>query len=393
MTTIGLFEPSYHHFLIPPMATVALEAADNVTIFTTEENRDHAVAAMDDAAAGSCKWVRKSEDESFRSLFEQVEQATAELDVVWTITPYGPPEIAQEQLMFSPRCPSVTLLHDTSRFAAPKRQLLSKLFSLSIGSVDEYLPASVRGRAWNQSGEYLAPYILDNYDCVLPLYPSITEYVEQVVKPDAIVDWFLYDFYRPNAAINHEHLQITIPGRVTETIRNYGVLFDSLDNLSIARERLTVCLLGSPTGTSGDQIISECERYERRGYNIQYYPSDEWIPAANFDHQMARTDLIFAPISIRGERTKGGGNRIRGKTITSGAIADAVRIGRPLVMPEEFTVTPEFEGLITTYESSTDATKLIESWVSSETTRQKLQQRAEHAARQFSLEKQAQRFE
>lgn len=392
MVTVGLFEPSNHPFLIPPMTLIALEAADDVIIFTTDENQERAMT-LDDNIIEACEWVIKKKDDSFKSFFSHVEQATTELDIIWTITPHGPPEVAQELLAFSPRCPAITFLHASSRFLPPRHKIFSKVFVTNVKSLGQYLPAPVRGRAWNQAGEYLTPHILNNFDCVLPLYPPIAEYVKQNVKPDAIVDWFLYDFYRPEAATDHEHLQITVPGRVNESIRDYDVLFDVLDGVNNARDCLTICLLGRPRGASGERIINRCKHYERRGYSIQYYPSDEWVPAEEFAHQMARTDLIFAPINIRGQRNGRGGYRIKGRTITSGAVADAIHIGRPLVMPEEFTVAPEFEELITTYESRADATALLESWASSTTTRQELQQRAESAAQQFSLEKQAQRFE
>jgi len=393
VTTVGLFEPSYHHALIPPMAAIANEAAGNVRIFTTEENRDHAAGAMDNTAGEAYEWIVKDNDESFRSFFERVERATLELDVIWTITPYGAPAITQELLTFSPRCPAVTFLHDTSRFVPPNHRLLSELFAWHIKAFSGYLPAPVRGRAWNQAGQYLVHHILNNYDCVLPLYPPIAEYVEHTVEPDALVDWFLPEFHRPPTAEAQDCLQITVPGRVTKTLRNYDLLFELLDTVNNARERLSICLLGSPVDPSGKDIIDRCERYEQRDYDIHYYPSHEWIPAVEFTRQMARTDLVFSPVNIRGENKKGGGNRIRGRTITSGAIGDAVRIGRPLVMPDEFTVAPEFKKLITTYEGSADAATLIESWVASVTTRQELQQEAERTAQQFSLKRQAARFE
>ena len=393
MTAVGLLEPSYHRALIPPLATIAHKATSDVTVFTTEENHEHATAAMDDDVAESCAWVVKAEDESFQSFFEQVERATAEFDVFWTITPYGPPEVAEELLTFAPRCPAITHLHASSRFVAPKHQLCSEMFTYFIQSFGSYLPAPIRGRSWNQLGTYLAHHILDNYDCVLPLYPPITKYVEEIIEPDALVDWFLPEFHQPGTTINHDRLQITIPGRVSTSLRNYDLLFDVLDGMSGAPEELRLSILGRATDESGEQVIERCERYEQSGYDIQYYPSGEWIPADEFKDQMNQTNLIFAPINTIRENYCYNHDRIKGRTATSGAIGDAVRIGRPLVMPEEFTVAPEFEELITTYESSTDATALIESWVASETTRRELKQRAESAAQQFSLENQATRFE
>ena len=394
MVTLGLFEPSHrHHYLLPSMAAIAQRADSDVTIFTTQEGYEHSMGTMDDAVAESCGWVLKSDDESFRAFFEQVERATTEIDVIWTITPYGPPEIAQELLTFSPHCASATLVHASSRFAPPNHRTIGDWFSFFVKSFGQYLPTPIRGRAWNQLGEYLNQHILDNYDCVLPLYPSITEYVEKIIQPDALVNWFLPEFYRPNAITNHDRLQITVPGRVTTSLRDYDLLFDVLDGMNDAQQNVRITILGRATDESGEQVIERCEHYEQSGYDIQYYPSGEWIPAEEFASRMAQTDLIFAPVNIYGEREKVSGNRVKGRTITSGAIGDAVRIGRPLMMPEEFTVAPEFEELITTYESSADATAIVESWTSSESVRQEQQRQAERAARRFSIEKQAERFE
>lgn len=375
------------------MATIAQEITSDVTVFTTEENYEHATASMDDDAVNACQWVVKKADESFRSFFARVEQATAKLDVIWLITPYGPSEVVQEILAFSPQCPAVTLLHASSRFVPANQQLFSKVFARTVTLLSDYLPAPVRGRSWNQAGKYLAPHILNSYDCVLPLYPPVTEYVEQNVKPDAIVDWFLPEFHRPPTAVDHERLQITVPGRIKRSLRDYEVLFEILDELAAERDELTVCLLGRPVGEYGKQVIERCKRYERQGYNIQYYPDGDWISGEEFAHQMARTDLVFAPIVVRQKSWAFNRDRIKGQTATSGVIGDAVRIGRPLVMPEEFTVASEFEDLITTYEDSTDAAALIESWVASEATRQELHRGAERTARQFNLKRQAARFE
>jgi len=375
------------------MATIAHEVTDSVTMFTTEENREHAVAALDDAVAEACEWVVKTGDESHRSFFERVERATAELDVLWTITPYGSSDILQEMLDFSPRCPSIAFLHATSRFVPPKYPIGAEVLTSCVSGIGHYLPGPARYRVWKWLSAYLSPQLIAKYDCVLAVYPPVAEYVKQKISPDATVDWYLYNFYHPNATIDHRRLQVTVSGRVKRELRDYNVVFDVLDRVSDARDHLTVCFLGRPIGEFGEQIIDRCGQYEKRGYDIQYYPNGEWISAEEFAHQMAQTDLLLSPDNIKGDSGSGRRDPTRGQTKTSGAIADAVHIGRPLVMPQDFTVAPEFEELITTYKDSTDVAALIESWVSSETTRQELQQRAENSAQQFSLEKQADRFE
>lgn len=375
------------------MVTIAHEATGNVTVFTSEENRDHAVAALDDTTIKACTWIVKRKADSYRAFFKQVEQATTTLDVLWTITPYGHSEIVDGMSSFPPKCPSATFVHASSRFVPPRHPLVGDMVFPLVKWLNRCWPGPLPSRAMSQVAPYLAPRLIREYDSVITLYPTIVEFVEQHVESDALIDWFLPEFHRPNAAVDHGKLQITVPGRVNSSLRNYDLLFDVLDEIDGARDQLTVCLLGQPLGNSGERIIRRCERYDERGYDIQYYPSGGWVPEEEFAHQLAKTDLIFAPINIRGETGNRGQDRVRGRTITTGTIGDAIHIGRPLVMPQEFPVAPEFEDLITTYEGSADATALIESWAASEATRRELQQGAERAVQQFSLEQQAARFE
>ncbi len=375
------------------MATIAHEATGDVTVFTSKKNWDHAVAALDDTLVEACEWVLKGEDESHRSFFARVERATTELDMLWTITPYGDPKVVQAMLSFTPQCASMTFVHASSRYVSPRRSFFDNTFVPLFERFGHHFPGPIQDRVTNRLSPYLAPRLLRQYDSVFALYPSIVPFLEQCVNPDTVVDWFLPEYHHPSSTTNHEGLQITIPGRVSNSFRNYDLLFDILDEIDNTRDRLTVCLLGRPVDDSGERIINRCERYEEHGYDIQYYPSGEWVPEEEFAHQLTHTDLIFAPINIRGETGDRGQDRVRGRTITSGVIGDAVRIGKPLVMPDEFPVTPEFKDLITTYDDGDDATAFIESWLSSEETRQELQLRAERAVQRFSLENQADRFE
>jgi hypothetical protein len=376
MVSIGLFEPSWHPELIAPLTQISLKNAEEVTVITTNENWEVAKNTPRFDPEKVTK-VTNRKSETLQHFFHRVETISEELDILWLVTPFGDVETRKALFNFSPRCNSISFVHEAGRYLKSNHK--KEIFVNKILEKLHIFPKNIENTLWN----HLAPRIahsswIANYDCLVSLYPTIASYMRsRIEKP---VRWLLPEFYRHNPnSKSSERLMITIPGAVSELRRDYSFAFDVLE--ALPPSEICLDLLGT---LKQEDIKNRVSELRAEGYKIKL--TNSWIEPSAFEVRLNEADVIFTPVKMESRS----GKELIGKTKTTGSIGDAVRSGTPIFLPSDFPEASEFEGLIQHYNNKKDIVEDIERMMIDD---EYLNTAAQATAQKFNIRKQSERME
>lgn len=405
--SVGVLELDAHGYLIPPICKLA-SRADRVTVFTTAEIYRDVGPAISGSTADSTEWVLKYAAETFGSYLDRVEAICSnEIDVLLVLTPRGTVVESAYFVDFAPDCATLPILHVTN-FHASSRKLLPDRLAYPLFRTVRTLPVLQALRllgvdiidSWRLLSIVL-PYTRTHWDGVIVFYPPVAEHVAESSTLDMPVHSLfpvVHERCDRESAEREAHdssrLRVTIPGRVTNVHRAYDLVFDCLEAMGTSgKEDVELTLLGPPIGASGRRLIERCRTYNRRGYDVQYFPDDQWIASSVYESTLRRSDVLLAPVRLRHEFSGTNVTEFRGVTMTTGNIHDAIHYGIPLVLPHTFPVDPIISDLVTTYSDEESLANLLTEFLNDSTVLVEQRSDAEACASQFGLENQQRRFE
>lgn len=304
---------------------------------------------------------------------------------------------------FTLDCPTAAFIHVTNFYFHSNPILDARIVVPIISSIIRYtsgfthIDNTFGGDRKCRSISTLLPYIRKNWDAGIVLYPPIVDHAERISGTEIPLYSLLPVVNRdgePEQPPSDEVRRVTIPGRVSNELRNYDPVFRVLDRFDAdLKDSVEIQLLGPPQGESGARIMDRCREYERRVYSVRYYPDTRWLPDEKYERELRRSDIILASLVIPHEVCPATPPETRGKTMTTGNIHDSIRYGIPLLIPDDFNVDPVIEGCVTTYSNETDLVNLLNDFLSDRTRYSQLRSAARECGARFNSAKQRRRFE
>ena len=160
-------------------------------------------------------------------------------------------------------------------------------------------------------------------------------------------------YFAPNATFNFKTpqkdkrnriIKIIIPGRIDLRRRDYNWI-TRLEKFA----HLDINFLGRPYDKNS---FLSAIKIEEKGYIQNFLNNDNFIPTDKFNEEIESCDILFAPI----KKLK---NRQRAIDRNLGALFDAIRYGKPLILPSHQPIPDEIKGSAIIYEDTESLNELL----------------------------------
>lgn len=255
-------------------------------------------------------------------------------------------------------------VHDINNFFCSPLSLHPKKLVRTIGK--RLLRKRASGFIVNASA--MKEYILSHQLTTKPVYwlpPVITQ-----AKPPA---------GRPGVPV------LTVPGSIDEKRRDYHLVLQVFQKLAEALSyKIRLVLAGRPVGVYGEMILAKARELQRLGIDITVYAAE--IPEVLFQDLVSQSSLLWSPLCAS-TAIHDAIEETYGQTKVSGNMYDAIRHGKPLLVPEWLTVPKELESSCIRYGSAEEALRLASHFFLEEDNYLHLSQKAYGNAHYFSLER------
>jgi hypothetical protein len=179
-------------------------------------------------------------------------------------------------------------------------------------------------------------------------------FIDQNVAPTAKLGVIYFRFSDVNRypsmfdqpSLKRPRVTVGLLGSVEGQRRNYDVLFESLVALPVHfREQIEIVVLGRAVGVEATSIL------DRLRICVRVIQIDHVLNEEEFALNGVACTVLLAPL-----RTDKGYGALKG----TGAVADAIYLRRPLILPSTVDAQQEFQNFCHYYTSAADLTKLLQ---------------------------------
>ena len=205
----------------------------------------------------------------------------------------------------------------------------------------------LRGIAHN-AGRWLLQKTVTHYSVLLC---ATKQYIVDNYQPRQIVNTIPGGLYMGETVLKEFEgtLKIVIPGSVDRLRRNYEQIFDLAKSLEIASQQVQIVLLGGAAGSHGQEIVNKAKAFSGKTVFFKVYET-AFVEQEEFDNQLSLSHFIFLPIPYVITKTNEA-DEIYGLTQCSGGFFDAIRHGKPLLLPCHTFISPELAQQCIQYKS------------------------------------------
>ena len=159
------------------------------------------------------------------------------------------------------------------------------------------------------------------------------------------------------SVLNNDRVRLVVPGTVDNKRRNYDDVFLLCELLEEAALPVDVILLGGYNSNYGKAVIAKAKHWEAKFISLKSYDST-LIPQDEYDRVMQDAHFLFCPVQIR-TRICGEVDEVYGVSKSSGALSDAIRHAKPLILPDDYKITASMQAACFRYKSLNEITDLI----------------------------------
>lgn len=235
-----------------------------------------------------------------------------------------------------------TISHHYLLFGVLARMLRKAKTILTIHDANSFFkPApfhSLRG-SLNYTGKKLLAASINGYSTLLT---TTKQYIENNFSPSGQVSCIPGSFFTgitkpfPN---DINSLVMVVPGSVDTKRRNYTSLFALAEQWQSQNRKLEVILLGGARDAAARSILQQLDKLSTPALKFTIY-SQAHISQEEYDRQLTRCDFVFAPLQEKFAEDSALPEQY-GLTKSSGCFFDAVRFGKPLLLPAEICLPDE----------------------------------------------------
>ncbi|MFN2457672.1 MAG: hypothetical protein ABR502_05680 [Chitinophagaceae bacterium] len=232
---------------------------------------------------------------------------------------------------FLKKTKTILTVHDANSFFHPK---FSFHFRKSIRS------AGIKMLTW----------VVPAYTTLLSTTKTLIKEKYGIKKPVYCIPGGIFEKNATNTKEqNIDILKIVIPGSIDKNRRDYDQLFQLIKELEPNKKRIQMVLLGTTIGDYGKEVIEKCKRNSSENINIVFYET-KFIEQNEFDKQMNDSHFVLIPLV---KVTLGENGRLEeyGVTKAAGGFFDAIRFGKPMLIPDYITIPEELKKQVISYTS------------------------------------------
>ena len=382
MARIGLIEIKSRNHELSGLCKISHTARNKVTVFTTRKIFPHVEEELWGKTDGY-EWVLDEENESTYQYLKRIEKiCTDRIDLViikslrdWKF------------VFFQPKCKVLAFIDDLNFWFKDTKSL-----SIYIKKIMDSGNRSDRRLLVNAiTGPIIRRILLSRLNGVIVEYPPFKRYAVENLNYQGKL-YFIPN--RPFEGIsppaNGTKVRFVIPGRIQEVRRDYQLLMRVFARLFAKhKDSIGMDLVGEPVGDYGQGIISNCEGFLSKGYDV-FYPK-QYVPPRTVEEKLTNADVIVSPLQVKYRSSTV--EEIYTVTKPSGIFSDTIKYARPCFVPHTYNLTDEVKTSFLTYKDEDALERLLETLICDRKKLRELQEEALKNSEKFSLEKLQQDFD
>lgn len=372
MKEIGILEYHYHSIFFYAIARICKTKQTNVTLFTTKEI--FSLIENHLKHKEQYKIILKKDNESISSFLKRVELICNEkIDILFVNTIQESCKDLPHYFRFKPNCKMILTVHDANTWLNQKLRI--NLFK-PFATLDTFI-----------SSFFINRYILKKFDAINVIYPPIKDYILDNTSYNKPIFTLPFTFFDNSKIIKDKiedtTIKFVIPGAIVQTRRDHDVVLDAFENLfKKYQSKISLCLLGSPSGAYGQRIIKRCKKMKGKHYNVAIF--EDYVPEKIYDKTLRKCNIIIIPIKLE-SRSLGIIQETFGLTKSSGVVFDAIQYAKPMVVPSKLNIIKELKSSTLKYEHSKDLENTLSEFIEKEDKLEELIKNAYENSKYFSL--------
>lgn len=214
------------------------------------------------------------------------------------------------------------------------------------------------------------------------LLRSMKDYLEQTYHPSQPVYCIPGSIYEDvEHPLNNITLTLVVPGSIDTERRDYSEVLSIGETIEARDLDVKVELLGSPLGEAGRAIVSKA-----RELPAICTHKEKFISQRVYDKALEHCHLVWAPLPTFYKK-KGNRKEKYGVSKSSGSFFDAVRFGKPVLLPASINISPELKEQCITYSDLRELSSILKELSENSDKYNDHKERAEANAWKFSLAK------
>jgi hypothetical protein len=231
------------------------------------------------------------------------------------------------------------------------------------------------------AGKKILAAAVDSYSTLLS---TTQRYIDQVYMPSQpvlVIPGGFFDERKAGVAPAGPAIVVAVPGSVDVQRRDYTELLTALSILKQKNTSIEFVLLGTAREEEAKNVLRSLLCYATEHLRISVYDAP-FVDQHEYDRQLKRCDFVYAPL----QRTFKGDSRkpeIYGLTKSSGCFFDAVRFGKPLLLPGNIHLPDELVPLSIVHHSAEELASFLTAL--KETEKMAYREAAIHNAKRFDL--------
>lgn len=163
--------------------------------------------------------------------------------------------------------------------------------------------------------------------------------------------------FSPRSYTHGQELLVVVPGSIDIKRRNYEDVFSLYQEMKKYPLNIRLVLLGSPPANQLDALKDRLNALStNENTTIEFF--EEHVPTDLFFEYLRKAHFIWAPVQKVFDN-EGESWETYGVTKISGSVYDAIRVGRPLLLPDYYVSDPALLKNALFYRSISDIVKIL----------------------------------
>jgi hypothetical protein len=368
---IGILEIQRHIPVLYNFIKICNIKETDVTIFTTQTIYSRLLSYNLDVS--EFNFIVKKKNETLIGFLKRVKIICNKIDLLFVNTIHTVFFDLIRYINFNPKTKMILVIHHANAWIRP--HLIFRPLQ-PLDTIDTILSSAL-----------IKGFIFPKFVAVNVIYKPIKKYIFENMNFSRKIftipsSSFEEEFYVNNQD-NNDLLKLVLPGIIQHHRKDYLNLIPAIQNICEEyNERFQVYILGQPIGAYGSLVYKKFNELKYKGYNIVTFK--DFVPDYKFDEILKLSDLILTPLKIK---TKADNliSEEYGKTVGSGVVYNAIKYGRPIIVPSGFNMFDELISSTIKYKKPKDIENIIVRLIKNPSELKDLKIEALKNSRKFSL--------
>ena len=341
---IGIFEKE-HFEVAYPMLRICDKPEHQLTVFVDETTYERLLDLLGDDFK-RYQWVVQQNNVSNRQFVSSIHDVCKKnkIEILFLNT------VSNNYIFYAllakrlPLTKVIVTIHDANNF-------FRSTFSVNVRRSIRHVGKKLLDRytyAYNTLGDSVREYLIKSIGVKKKVYCIPGAVYE--VNPGKIKD-----------LSSGEQLKIVVPGTIDKRRRDYDFVFSLMKRINEHHLPVHIVLLGTANDEYGENILKQSEEYSTNHKNITYY-SGKLVNQEEYDRQLRDCHFIFIPSVIK-TMISDNIEETYGLTKSSGNIYDAVKHGKPMIIPAALKINTNLETGVMKYDNLDQLVELLKTMI------------------------------